>query len=64
MTQYQRQLFSQILDVNFEIETGNHNEVVMQALRYRLDALQMMMEEDMGAFEWHEWKEKGRKMFT
>ena len=64
MTDYQRQLFGQILDVNYEIEVGDYGPVVMEALKYRLDSLQMMMEEDMGVKEWAEWKEGGRKMFA
>lgn len=64
MTDYQRQLFSQMLDVNWELEVGDYGPVVMEALKYKLDSLEMMMEEDMGVEEWSGWKENGRKMFA
>lgn len=63
MTDYQRQLFSQMLDVNWELEVGDYSPVVMEALKYRLDSLETEMEYSMGEKEWKEWKENGRRMF-
>ena len=63
MTPYQRQLFGQILDLNYEIHIGNHSEIAMDAMVYKMERLQREMEEDMGVEEWKEFKDKGKRMF-
>lgn len=63
MTDYQRHLFSEMLDINWELNLRTHNEVVTRALHYRMNQLEEKMGEDMGEKEWQDWKDKGREMF-
>jgi hypothetical protein len=63
MTDYQRHLFSEMLDINWELNLGIHNEVVTRALHYRMNQLEEKMGEDMGEQEWRDWKNRGREMF-
>jgi endonuclease/exonuclease/phosphatase (EEP) superfamily protein YafD len=63
MTNYQSMLLNQMLDINWEIEVGDYNDVVMGALRERLAQLNQQMEDDMGREEWKAWKENGKRMF-
>ena len=63
MTNFQRHLFNEILDLNWELEVGDYNEIVTKALRYRMQELERELEEDMGVEEWKNFKEQGRRMF-
>ena len=63
MTDYQRQLFGQILDLNYELNIGDYPLVVKEAIAYQLVELNRDMEDDMGKEEWRKFKENGRRMF-
>lgn len=63
-TDYQRKLFSEILDVNWELNLDVHNEVVTRALHCRINRLEEEMEEDMGVEKWRNFKEQGKRMFA
>jgi len=63
MTNYQRELFNEMLDVNWELNVSTHNTVVVKALHYRMNQLEELMGEHMGEQEWRDWKNKGREMF-
>jgi hypothetical protein len=63
MTDYQRQLFSEMLDLNYELSVGDFSLPVKQAIAYYLVELNKEMEEDMGKEEWKKFKENGRRMF-
>jgi len=63
MTNYQRELFNEMLDVNWELNVSTHNAVVVKALHYRMNQLEELMGEHMGEKEWQDWKNKGREMF-
>jgi len=63
MTNYQRELFNEMLDVNWELNVSTHNAVVVKALNYRMNQLEELMGEHMGEKEWQDWKNKGREMF-
>ena len=64
MTDYQRKLFSEILDLNWELNLGIHNEVVTRALHYRMNEVEELLGEDMGEDAWRDFKDKGRRMFA
>jgi hypothetical protein len=63
MTQYQRQLLNQLMELNWEIQMGDYNEVVMGALRERYAQVEEGMADDMGREEWQNWMAHGRRMF-
>jgi hypothetical protein len=63
MTNYQRELFNEMLDVNWELNVSTHNPVVVKALHYRMNQLEELMGDHMGEKEWQDWKNRGREMF-
>lgn len=64
MTEHQRHLFGKILDLNWEIQCGAHNEVVVSALSQCLEDVEREIAEDMGTEAWESFKEKGKRMFS
>ena len=64
LTDYQRNLFSEILDVSWELNEGDYNEIVQRALQQRINHLEEQLEEDMGVEEWRNFKEQGKRMFA
>lgn len=64
MTNFQRQLFNEILDVSWELNVGDYNEIVLRALQQRINHLEEQLEEDMGVEEWRNFKEQGKRMFA
>lgn len=63
MTEYQRHLFNDLLDVNYELSVGDYGPVVTEALRFKYSHLENELIDDMGYDEWKDFKEKGRQMF-
>jgi hypothetical protein len=63
MTNYQRELFNEMLDVNWELNVSTYNAVVVKALHYRMNQLEELMGDHMGEKEWQDWKNRGREMF-
>lgn len=63
MTQYESNLFSELLDVNYELETGEHNSVVMASLLNRYSQIVEQLEESMGKSNWRNFIGKGKQMF-
>ncbi len=63
MTEYQRHLFNDLLDVNYELSVGDYGPVVMEALRSKYQQLEDELIDDMGFDEWREFLKTGRKMF-
>ena len=63
MTQYESNLFSELLDVNYELETGEHNSVVMTSLLNRYSQIVEQLEESMGKSNWRNFIDKGKQMF-
>lgn len=64
MTNYESFLFSELLDVNYEISTGDHKPVVKLALIKRYSEIVAQLEDSMGAAEWKNFLAMGRGMFT
>jgi hypothetical protein len=64
MTNFQRHLFNEILDVSWELNVGDYNEIVLRALQQRINHLEEQLEEDMGVEEWRNFKEQGKRMFA
>lgn len=64
MTPYQRSLFTQLLDLNYELSVGDYSDTVQQALIIAMSRVEIDLENDMGVQEWREFKEKGKRMFS
>ena len=64
MTNYEQHLFSELLDVNYELETGEHNSVVIVALLNRYSQIVAQLEDSMGEDEWKSFVGKGKQMFS
>ena len=64
MTNYEQNLFSELLDVNYELETGKHNSVVTVALLNRYSQIVASLEDSMGEDEWKNFVGKGKQMFS
>ncbi len=64
MTNYEQHLFSELLDVNYELETGEHNSVVIVALLNRYSQIVAQLEDSMGEDEWKSFVGMGKKMFS
>lgn len=64
MTSYQRSLFNQLLEYNYELSVGDYSSVVQQALIIAMSKVEIELEQDMGVKEWREFKDKGRRMFS
>ena len=64
MTRYQSELFNQLLDINWELETGNHNDIVVQALQDQYRQVQHDLETDMGKEEYQAFILNAQRMFS
>ena len=64
MTTYEMHLFSELLDVNYEINNGGHNSLVRSALLSRYSQLVAQLEASIGEAEWKNLMASGRRMFT
>jgi len=64
MTNYESFLFSDLLDVNYEISTGDHKPVVKLALIKRYSEIVAQLEDSMGGAEWRNFISTGRQMFA
>ena len=64
MTNYERHVFSELLDVNYEISTGNHNSLIKSVLLNRYSLLVAQLEDSMGTAAWREFGAVGKKMFA
>ena len=64
MTNYEQHLFSELLDVNYELETGDHNSVVRVALLNRYTQIVASLEDSMGEDKWKTFVNMGKQMFS
>ena len=64
MNSYEAFLFNQLLEVNYEIEAGNHKPLVKLALINTYSQLVAQLEDSMGKAEWKQFLETGRQMFA
>jgi hypothetical protein len=64
MSNYERQLFSQLLEVNYRIETGNYDSIIKTALITHYHHLEDQIKESMGRNEYREFVDGMRKMFA
>jgi len=64
MTNYERHLFSELVDVNYEIETGNHKPIVRMALITRYSQIVRSLEDSMGVKEYRDYIDGMRRMFA
>ena len=64
MTNYQIKLFSNLVDLNWEMNNSDYNQTVKNALMAQYFNVMEMLKEDMGAAEFREYIRMGREMFT
>ena len=64
MNSYEAFLFNQLLEVNYEIEAGNHKSLVKLSLINTYSKLVAQLEDSMGEAEWKQFRETGRQMFA
>ena len=64
MTNYERHLFSELVDVNWEINKGGHNSIVKMALISRYSQIVAQLEDSMGVTEWKKFMAMGKEMFA
>ena len=64
MTSYESHLFNELLDVNYEIKTGNHNSIIKMALITRYSQLVASLEDSLGEAAWKAFVSTGKKMFS
>jgi hypothetical protein len=64
MTIYERSLFQELIDINYEIESGNHNKIVKIALLNDYHRLQQELISSMGRQEWDSYIKGMREMFA
>jgi hypothetical protein len=64
MTDYQRQLFSNLVSLNWEIDKGNYNKTVKDALVEQYWKVKEELMSDMGRDEYNNYVNGMRQMFT
>ena len=64
MTNYERHLFSELVDVNWEINKSEHNSIVKMALISRYSQIVAQLEDSMGVAEWRNFMEMGKEMYA
>lgn len=64
MTGYQQQLFSDLVNLNWELNNGNYPAVVKDAIVEQYWKLKEELMNDMGAAEFREYMRMGREMFA
>ena len=64
MNNFERQLFSQLLEVNYRIETGNYDSIIKTALITHYNHLEEQIKESMGAGEYRAFINGMREMFA
>ncbi len=64
MNNYERQLFSQLLEINYRIETGNYDSIIKTALTTHYHHLEDQIKESMGKNEYRAFVEGMREMFA
>jgi hypothetical protein len=64
MTNYERELFSDLLDVNWMIEENKSNKDLVRFLEIAYHKIQDDLRESMGDKEYREYIRMGREMFA
>ena len=64
MTNYQIELFSKMVNLNWEIDVENHSSLVKNALIEQYWKVRNELIEDMGEDEFKEYMRMGREMFA
>ena len=64
LTDYQRQLFSELVSLNWEMSHGDYNPTVKTALLNRYHELTSQLEDSMGRKEWNNFINGMRQMFA
>ena len=57
-------MFNQLLEVNYEIEAGNHKSLIKLSLINTYSKLVAQLEDSMGKAEWKQFLETGKQMFA
>jgi hypothetical protein len=64
MTNNEREIFSKLLDVNYEQKNGNHPQLIKEALNCYYFKLRDELIELMGEDEYKNFIQQGREMFA
>jgi hypothetical protein len=64
LTGYQHQLFSNLVNLNWEIDHGGYNKTVQDALVEQYWKVRQELIDDMGEVEFKEYMRMGREMFA
>ena len=64
MNNYERDLFNQLLEVNWRISNGDYDSVIKKALVEHYWMLEEKLEDSMGRKEYREFVDGMRKMFA
>ena len=64
MNDFERQLFSQLLEVNYRIETGDYDLIIKTALTTHYRHLEEQIKDSMGRDEYKAYVDGMREMFT
>jgi len=64
LTDYQRQLFSNLVSLNWEIDKGEYNQIVQNALVEQYWKVKEELMGDMGRDEYNNYVEGMRQMFA
>ena len=64
MNNYERDLFNQLLEVNYRIETGNYDSIIKTALITHYHHLEEQIRDSMGASEYRAFVNGMREMFA
>ena len=64
MNNYERRLFSQLLEVNYRIKTGDYDSIIKTALTTHYRYLEDQIKDSMGKDEYKAYVDGMRKMFA
>lgn len=64
MTNYERSLFSELVEVNWRMDNGNYDVIIKAALLSRYHEIVSQLEDSMGRDEWRSYIRGMRQMFA
>lgn len=64
MTNYEREIFSKLLDVSWEMEKKEHSKLIKEALNSYYFKLRDELKDSMGENEYNEFIRQGKEMFA
>jgi hypothetical protein len=64
LTDYERHLLNELMNVNWEIEQNKENKILVKYLSIAYDKIQSDLMEEMGEAEYYQFIRIGQRMFS